>query len=127
MSSHNLSDKVLSTIKRFAMLTGEEKILVGLSGGPDSVCLLYILHFLKNSLSLELNALYINHGLRPDEASEEVEFCKRLCEKLSVKFLVKSVDVKLYVKEHGLSIQESARELRYQTFEHVVQELMHRR
>lgn len=123
MSSHNLNDKVLSTIKRFAMLTGGEKILVGLSGGPDSVCLLYILHCLKDSLSLNLSALYIDHGLRPDEAREEIEFCKRLCEKLSIKFLVKSIDVKLYVKEQGLSIQEAARELRFQTFESVAQEL----
>ncbi len=123
MSAHNLIDKVLSTIKKYAMLRGGEKILVGLSGGPDSVCLLYILCCLKDSLSLDLNALYIDHGLRPDETKGEIEFCRRQSEELSVDFLTRSIDVQTYAREHGFSVQEAARELRYQTFEHVMHDV----
>jgi tRNA(Ile)-lysidine synthase len=118
VSSHTFFlDQVFSTIQKNEMLRGEEKILVGLSGGPDSVCLLHVLHRLRDRLNLDLNALYIDHGLRPHETGEEIEFCRQLSEGLSVDFLSTSIDVKTYAKEHGFGIQEAARELRYMTFE----------
>jgi tRNA(Ile)-lysidine synthase len=101
------------------MLRGGEKILVGLSGGPDSVCLLHVLHRLRDRLNLELNALYIDHGLRPDETGEEIQLCRQLSEGLSVDFLSTSIDVKTYAQERGFGIQEAAREVRYMTFEQV--------
>lgn len=122
MSSHNLNDKVLSTIRKFSMLAGGEKVLTGLSGGPDSVCLLYVLHCLKDSLSLNLMALYIDHGLRHDETKQEIDFCKRLCKELSVDILIESIEVRSYAKEKGFTVQEAARELRYQTFERVAKD-----
>jgi len=123
VSTDIFTDKVFSAIQKYAMLRGEEKVLVGLSGGPDSVCLLHILHRLKNRLALALAALYIDHGLRPDETKDEVEFCRHLCEKLPVDFLTKSIDVKTYAKEQGFSLQEAARELRYMTFERVAYDI----
>jgi len=117
VSSDTFIDKVFSAIKKYAMLKGEEKVLVGLSGGPDSVCILYVLHRLKDRLALNINALYIDHGLRPDETRNEIEFCRQLCGELSVDFLDRSIDVKTYAKEQGFNLQEAARELRYMTFE----------
>jgi tRNA(Ile)-lysidine synthase len=105
------------------MLRGEEKVLVGLSGGPDSVCLLHVLCRLKDRLALDLTALYIDHGLRPDETKGEVEFCRRLCGELSVDFLDRSIDVRTYANEKGFNLQEAARELRYMTFESVAYEI----
>jgi tRNA(Ile)-lysidine synthase len=123
MSSGTFIDKVFSAIQKHEMLRGEEKILVGLSGGPDSVCLLHILHRLKDRLALDLAALYIDHGLRPDETTGEVEFCRRLCEELSVDFLSRLIDVNTYAKEQRFNLQEAARELRYMTFESVAYEI----
>jgi tRNA(Ile)-lysidine synthase len=117
MLSHNIILKVTTTIKKHSMLSGEERILIGLSGGPDSVCLLYILNNLRDKFMLDLYAVYIDHGLRPEEIPDEVEFCKKLCERLSVPFITKVIDVKTYAKEQGLNKQEAARELRYRTFE----------
>ena len=105
------------------MLRGDEKVLVGLSGGPDSVCLLHVLHRLKDRLALDLAALYIDHGLRPDETRAEIEFCSQLCGELSVDFLDRPIDVRTYAKEHGSNLQEAARELRYMTFESVAYEI----
>jgi len=99
------------------MLGGGEKILVGLSGGADSVCLLHVLCRLRDRLDLDLSALYIDHGLRPHETSEEIQFCRHLSEGLSVDFQSTSIDVKTYAQEQRFGIQEAARELRYKTFE----------
>jgi tRNA(Ile)-lysidine synthase len=119
MSLPDLINKVTLAIKKYSMLSGEEKILVGLSGGPDSVCLLYILNNLKDMFSLDLHAVYIDHGLRPEETINEIEFCRKYCEKLSVPFITKVIDVKTYGKEHGLNKQDAARELRYKIFNEV--------
>ncbi len=105
------------------MLSGRERVLIALSGGPDSVCLLYILKNLNEGIRLDLHALYVNHGLRPEEAVREIEFCKNLCAMLNLPFLTKCIDVKFYAKEKKLNIQEAARELRYRVFEETAREL----
>jgi tRNA(Ile)-lysidine synthase len=119
VSSHTFLDKVFSTIQKNDMLRGGEKVLIGLSGGADSVCLLHVLSLLRDRLNLDPIALYIDHGLRPHETGEEIEFCSHLSEGLSVDFQNTSIDVKTYAQEHGYGIQEAARELRYMTFERV--------
>ncbi len=117
---HNtLLEKVRAAISKHAMLSGGETVLIGLSGGPDSVCLLIALDKLKEELNLKLHAVYIDHGLRPGETPAEIEFCKNLCEGLSVPFITKAIDVKAYAKEKGMNKQEAARELRYKIFEEV--------
>jgi len=99
------------------MLLGRETVLVGLSGGPDSVCLLTLLHALIPQMDLKLRALYVDHGLRPDETPGEIEFAGDLCGRLDVPFEVKQVDVKPYADEQGLSTQDAARTLRYRALE----------
>jgi tRNA(Ile)-lysidine synthase len=109
--------KIKETIKKHSMLSGEENVLVALSGGPDSVLLLHVLNNLKEELKLNLHALYIDHGLRPEETPLEIEFCRKLCETLSIPFITKSVDVKSFAKEKTMNKQAAARELRYRVFE----------
>ena len=105
------------------MFSGGEKILIGLSGGPDSVCLLHVLNNLEDTFMLNLHAVYINHGLRPDETDMEIEFCKNLCESLNVPFITKSIDVQSYAEKQKMNRQEAARQLRYSTFEEIVYEI----
>lgn len=111
-----IKDIVLKTINDFKMLDVGDHILVGLSGGVDSVSLLLILRDIKDSFSLKISAVYIDHKLRPNETPNEIEFCKSVCSKLSVDFFVREIDVKVFAGISGMCIQESARELRYQTF-----------
>lgn len=120
---HNLIEKFRKCIDRYLMLSSGETILIGLSGGPDSVCLLHLLWELKDELSLGLCAAYIDHGFRPSETPGEIEFCKGLCEALSVPFKVRSVDVMGYSKERGLSKQEAARFLRYEALKEIATEI----
>ena len=118
-----LVGRVADAIGRTALLGGGESVLVGLSGGPDSVCLLHLLHRLKDRFALTLHAVYVDHNLRPDETPAERGFCRDLCERLSVNFAVKSIDVSAFAKEKGLNKQEAARELRYAAFEAAAFEL----
>jgi len=113
----NLLDKVKETIKKHSMLYEKDRVLIGLSGGPDSVCLFLLLTRLKEAYKLDLYAIYIDHGFRPDETPDEIKFCRNLCENLNVPFITKSIDVISYATEFGLNRQEAARELRYKTFE----------
>jgi len=115
-------EKVKSTISKYSMLSGGETVLVGLSGGPDSGCLLLALNLLKDEFNLKLHALYVDHGLRPAETPEEIEFCKNLCEGLTIPLGVKSIDVKAYAAEQGMNKQEAARELRYRVFDETLSE-----
>jgi tRNA(Ile)-lysidine synthase len=62
-----LSNKAKETIAKHSMLSAGDRILIGLSGGADSVCLLTLLLKLKNDLGIEISAAYIDHGLRPEE------------------------------------------------------------
>lgn len=120
---HKFLEKVKATIEKHSMLSGGETVLIGLSGGPDSVCLLAVLSKLKDELNLKLHALYVDHGLRPDETQSEIEFCKKLCEGMKDRFVTKSIDVKTYAKEQRLNKQEAARELRYMVFDEVSSEI----
>ncbi|MBI5188710.1 MAG: tRNA(Ile)-lysidine synthetase, partial [Nitrospirae bacterium] len=107
IENEDLLRRVRETIDKHFMLSGGERVLIGLSGGPDSVCLLHILNTLKDEYSLKLHAVYIDHGLRPDEVLIEIEFCKNLCEQLDIPFITKSIDVKSYAKEQGINRQEA--------------------
>jgi len=119
----NLLRQVKTTIKKYSMLYEGDRVLIGLSGGPDSVCLLHVLNNLKDEYKLSLHAVYIDHGLRPDEIPAEIEFCDKLCKNLGIPFITKSVDVKSHAKEYGLNKQEAARELRYRAFDEALMEI----
>ncbi len=109
--------KVKQTIKKHSMLKGGERVLVGLSGGPDSVSLLHILSELREEWRLSLDALYVDHGLRPEKTPAEIDFCAELTERLNISFSVKKVDVREFSDRENLGIQEAARHLRYLAFE----------
>lgn len=115
----DLKEKALKTIKRYSMLQHGDSLLIGLSGGPDSVCLTVILDELKDNFNLSLHAVYVNHGLRPKENIEEEEFCRRLCDELGIKFYVEPVETRQHSESKKLNLQEAARELRYDAFDRI--------
>lgn len=114
-----LLKKIRKTIIKYNMLSEGDNVIIGLSGGPDSVCLGIILHKLRVDFNLTLNAVYVDHGLRPDEVENEKAFCKNFCNNLGIGFFTRAVDVKEYAKDRKLNIQEAARELRYHAYEEV--------
>jgi tRNA(Ile)-lysidine synthase len=118
-----LVSEVLDTIRKYNMLSENDRILIGLSGGPDSVCLASVLDEIKDDRGLSLSAVYVDHGLRPDEVGREVDFCRRFCNERGIDFIRKPVDTKQYAEEKGMNLQEAARELRYTAFEEAAQDI----
>lgn len=103
---------VSKTIEKYNMIQKSERVMVGLSGGADSVSLLLCLYRLGYSVS----ACHINHQLRGNESLRDEQFCVDLCDKLDIPIQVTRIDVKAYCNEHSCSVEEGARELRYQIF-----------
>ena len=105
-------EKVKNTILKYDMLSPSDSILVGLSGGADSVALLVCL----DELGYNVSAMHINHNLRGKESNRDERFCIELCKKFGISLTVKSLDVKEYCQVNKLGIEEGARELRYKAF-----------
>ncbi len=99
------------------LISPNDKIIVAVSGGVDSIVLLDILNELKNQLKIELIVAHFNHKLRGAESDEDEEFVRRFASNLGLEFYVRSEDTKEYCKRNKISIQEGARELRYNFFE----------
>ena len=116
-------EKTLSTIKKYNLIEKGDKIVLGLSGGPDSVCLLHILSRLKEVLEIEVYAAHLNHQIRGMEAQKDALYVSQLCESLGITFFVKSINVPQYCKENKLSLEEGARKLRYEMFFEIKEKL----
>ncbi len=113
--------KVKEYMEKYHMVHSGDSILVGLSGGADSVCLLFLLKKISEEIPISLKAAHINHGLRKESDEEEL-FVKNLCKDWEIPCEIISVDVNAYAKEHHMGIEEAARVLRYEAFEHCASE-----
>jgi tRNA(Ile)-lysidine synthase len=116
-------DKVISTIKRYKMIKENDKIVMGVSGGPDSLCMLDILYNLKDLFNLKLYVVHVNHLIRGEEARRDAQFVENICCKLKLPFFLFEKDVKKIAKEMGYSEEEAGRYVRYQAFEEVLKEV----
>jgi tRNA(Ile)-lysidine synthase len=101
------------------MLSPDETIVVGVSGGADSVGLLYILAELEE-YNLKPIVSHINHGIRPEEGERDAEFVMRIAKKLNLPFELKEVNTPEFKKKLNLSLEEAARILRYKFFKEVL-------
>ncbi|MDC4227967.1 MAG: tRNA lysidine(34) synthetase TilS [Candidatus Manganitrophus sp.] len=99
------------SLQRFPLRAGD-KIVVGVSGGADSVCLLHLLRQLSSRRHLTLHVAHLNHGFRT-EAAQEADFVQRLCDGWKIPTTLSSLPVPRICKERHLSKQEGAREVRY--------------
>ncbi len=104
--------KIRKVIKRYAMLTPGDRVVVALSGGPDSVALLAVLRLLAPEFDCQLTAAHLNHGLRPESAAEE-RFVTDLCAALHVPLDKENAEVGTLRKSSGRSTEDAAREARY--------------
>ncbi len=105
--------KLIRFIQENKIFLSEDRVLLALSGGPDSVYLLLFLLKNKNIWKLDISAAHFNHMLR-SAADEDEEFCRSLCCKLDVPFFSTQKDVAKYAVQNNKSIEEAARILRYE-------------
>lgn len=107
---------VIKAIEKYELFKYQNNVTVALSGGADSVCLLYVLKELKYKYNLTLSAIHINHMLRGEESDRDEAFTAELCKREEIPLTVKKIDVAALAKETGQSIELAARCARYKAF-----------
>ena len=121
MAKKNFNAAVLPMMRAFAttLIGRKDCVLVGLSGGADSVCLLHFLQYLAHEKHFALAAVHVNHGLRGADADADEAFCQALCEKLDMELFIKKVDAKQVAQKYDLSPEHGARKARYSAYQQV--------
>ncbi len=110
-------DAVKAITTRYNMLSKGDNLLIGLSGGADSVALLNVMLSLATELEISISACHVNHMLRGIESDCDEKFVRCLCAKLNVPLKCFSVDVNSLAQKQGKSTEEAARNARYECFE----------
>ncbi|EJO5347463.1 tRNA lysidine(34) synthetase TilS [Clostridium botulinum] len=119
-----MKDMVINTIKQYNMIEANDKIIIGVSGGPDSMCLLHILCSLKDELRIkEIYVAHINHGVRGVESDADEKYVENFCSRNNISFFSKKIDMNKIAKEKGISSESAGREARYDFFNYLKKEL----
>ena len=115
-------DKFIDKIKKYIdekkLLSFGDHVIIGLSGGADSVCLLLVLKRLQQIYNLSITAIHVHHGIRGESAEHDLKFSRQLCEKEEIEFVEKRCDVPALAAKHHLTEEEAGRRVRYETFEY---------
>lgn len=114
-----MKNKVIKTIEKHGLIKAGDRVLLALSGGSDSISLLYILNEIKDKFKFELFACHLNHSIR-DEADGDERFVREICAKLGVECFVKKADVKAIAKAEKISEELAGRNERYAFFEEIM-------
>ena len=117
-----LEKEVLTTIKKYNMINDGDKVVIGVSGGPDSITLLNVLNKFKEKLNIKIYVAHINHSIRK-EADEETEYVREFCKKIDVEFFFKKIDVESEAKKLKIGTEEAGRNIRYAFFEEVAEKV----
>lgn len=112
---------IFETIEKYHMIEAGERMIAGVSGGADSVCLLYVLKEYQKKVPFAITAVHVEHGIRGMESLEDAAFTEELCARMDVPCHRISVDVQEIAKEQGLSVEEAGRRERYRIFEEIRQ------
>ncbi|MGM0507548.1 MAG: tRNA lysidine(34) synthetase TilS [Fusobacteriota bacterium] len=119
-----MKDKnLLQIIKKSNLIKKGDKIILGISGGPDSVALFHLLRSIKDIRKIKLYLAHINHQLRGENAKKDEDFVRDLGKKFSIPVYVKSEDINEYSKINKIGLEEAGREVRYSFFEDIRKEV----
>ena len=114
-----MKEKVLRTIKENNLIETGDKLVLGVSGGPDSTAMLNVLNEIKDEIKFEIVVAHINHMIR-EEAEADEEYVKNMCNKLNVEFYSKRIDVQKLANTNKAGLEETGRKVRYEFFEEVL-------
>ena len=118
-----LEEKVLNTVNKYELIKNGDNIVVGVSGGPDSMALLNVLYNLKNQLKIEnIYVAHINHMLR-DEADEETKYVEDFCKGKNIECYEKRVDIEKLAEEKKIGTELAGRNKRYEFFDKVLKKV----
>ena len=117
-----MKNKVINTIKKYNLINPGDKIVLGVSGGPDSISMLNILNEIKNDFQFDIYIAHINHMIRED-ACEDEKYVQDYCEKNNINCYVKRIDVQQFANNSKMGTEEAGRKIRYEFFEEVMQKV----
>ena len=109
----------LSMIQKHKMLDKTKTVVVGFSGGADSVTLTHLLSLILKERNIELIAVHVNHGLRGLEAQRDEDFVKQFCNDLKIELVVERANVLDFAEQSKIGVEEAGRKIRYDAFEKV--------
>lgn len=112
-------NEIYQYVLKNEMLKKGDRVVAGVSGGADSICLLHVLKELKERLTLTIHVVHVNHGIRGAEAKRDETFVEDICKEWGIPYHVFSFDIPAVAKEHGISEEEAGRNIRYDTFRQV--------
>ena len=110
-------EQIQETISEHELIPKGAHVVLGLSGGPDSVCMFHVLAMLADQMDLKLHAVHVNHQLRGEAADQDQEFVEQLCLGAGVPLDVIVFDCAKYAKDMGITTEEAGRIKRYQAFD----------
>lgn len=119
----DMQERVRAYVEEYRMIEPGGKIVAGISGGPDSVCLLFLLKSLCREMGAALYAVHVHHGLRGEEADGDLDFVRELCAREQVPLHVFSFDVGGRAAREKLTLEEAGRLCRYEAFREKAAEL----
>ncbi|MHB9032885.1 MAG: tRNA lysidine(34) synthetase TilS [Anaerolineae bacterium] len=108
-----LLDQVREYIVSDHLILPDEKVIVGVSGGPDSVCLLHLLCQLACQMNLTLHVAHLNHAIRDKAGDADAVYVAALCRDWQLDYTLERIDVPAFAREQSLSLEEAARQARY--------------
>lgn len=111
-----MNNKVLKTVKKYNMLSKGDRVLIGVSGGADSIALLEFFVSVKEKYDLDICVAHIEHGIRGEDSVNDAEFVKNYCKKLGVNFYLKAIDAPNLAKKAKMGVEEYSRMARYDFF-----------
>lgn len=116
-------ENILKTIQKYNLIQNGDKVVVGLSGGPDSISLINVLNEIRNEetyeLKFDLIAAHINHNIR-EEAKSDEDFVVKYCKEKNIEIHVLSIDINKKAKEEKKGTEEAGRNARYKFFEEIL-------
>lgn len=118
-----MKEKVLETIKKYNLIKDGDKIVLGVSGGPDSISMLDILNQIKNenTIKFEIVVAHINHMIR-EEAIDDEKYVQEYCKKNNIECYIKRIDVIKIANNNKIGTEEAGRKVRYDFFEEILKE-----
>ena len=116
-----MKQKVLDTIRKYKLIENGDKIVLGVSGGPDSIAMLDIFKDLRNMLGFEIYVCHVNHMIRGQEAINDQKYVEQYCKKNQIEFFTKNINVVEIANRQKIGTEEAGRKARYQFFEEVLE------
>lgn len=118
-----MMEKIEAFVKKYGMIQSKDTVVTGVSGGADSICLLFALLELRKKLDFELAVCHVNHQIRGKSADEDEAFVRRLCEERGIPFWAFHENVELIAAKRKQSLEEAGRMVRREAFETVRREV----